>query len=106
MLRARANRIDQILRLRGGHNENHFVRRLFEGLQQRVGGFVGEHVRFIEDDDFVASARGRITHHVAQLANLIDAAIGGGVDLENIQRMPAAISRQESHSLQGEEVGP
>ena len=87
MLRARANRIGQIFRLRRGHHEDHFVRRLFERFQQRVGGFVGEHVRFVEDHDFVASAGGRVAHHVAQFAHLVDAAIGGGVDLNHVQRI-------------------
>src|SRR5260370_4239116 len=85
MLRARADRISEILRLRGGHNEERFVRRLLERLQQRVGSLVGEHVRFVEDDDLVAPAYRRITHHIAQLTNLVDASIGGGIDLENIQ---------------------
>src|SRR5260370_41048875 len=83
-LRARADRINQILRLRGGHNEDHFVRRLLERLQQRVGSLVGAHVRFVEDDDLVAPAYRRITHHIAQLTNLVDASIGGGIYLENI----------------------
>src|SRR5260370_34956441 len=84
MLRARADRINQILRLRGGHNEDHFVRRLLERLQQRVGSLVGEHVRFVEDDDLVAPAYRRITHHIAQLTNLANASLGGGIALETI----------------------
>ena len=87
MLRAGANGIGEILGLRRGHDENHFVGRLFERLEKRVGGFVGEHVGFVEDDDFVASAGGRVTHHVAQLANLVDAAIGGGVDFDHVERI-------------------
>ena len=44
---------------RRGHHENHFVGRLFESFQQRVRGFVGQHVRFVEDHDFVACRRAR-----------------------------------------------
>lgn len=41
---------------------------------------------FVEDYDFVA-ARGRsITDHFAELANLVDAAIRGGVNFENVER--------------------
>ena len=86
MLRARADRLDQIFGLRSGHDEDHFFRRLFEGLEQRVGSFVGEHVRFIEDDHLVASADRRVPHHIAQLANLVDASIGGGIDFQHVQR--------------------
>ena len=85
-LRARFDRVDKIFRASGGQDENDAFGRLFESLQQRVRGFVGELVSFVENHDFVA-ARGRsVTHHFAQLANLVDAAIGGGVNFENVER--------------------
>ena len=85
-LRARFDRVDEIFRARGGENEDDALGRLFESFQQRVRSFVGELVRFVEDHHFVA-ARGRsVTNHFAQLANLVDAAIGGGVDFENVER--------------------
>ena len=87
MLRARADRIDQILRLRRGHNEDDFIRRLLQCFQQRVRGLRGEHVRFVEQNHFVAPACRRVTDHVAQLANLVDAAIGCSVDLEHVERI-------------------
>ncbi len=88
MLRARADRVGQFVGLGGSHDEDHFVRRFLERLEQRVGSFVGEHVRFVEDDHFVASADRRIPHHIAQLANLVDASIGGGIDFQDVQRAP------------------
>ncbi len=107
MLRAGADRIDQIFGLRGGHDEDHFFGRLFQRFEQRVRSFVGKHVSFVENDDLVASAHGRISDHFAQLTDLIDAPIGSGVDFGARQAsFPAAISRHASHSLQGERVGP
>ena len=87
MLRARANGFGEILRLRRRHDENHFVGRFFERLEQRVRGLVGEHVRFVEDDDFVAAAGGRVAHHFAQLADLVDAAVGCRVDFDHVERI-------------------
>ena len=90
MLRTRPDRIGQIFRLRRRHDEDHFVGRLLERLQQRVRGFVGEHVRFVEDHDFVAAARGRVAHHFAQFANLIDAAVGCRVDFNHVEGISEA----------------
>ena len=85
-LRARFDRLDQILGARGGQNENDALGRLFESFQQRVRGFVGQLMRFVEDHDFVAAGGGRVAHHLAQFANLIDAAVRCGVDFENVER--------------------
>ena len=90
MLRARTNRIGQIFRLGRGHDEDDFVGRLFERLQQRVRGFVGEHVRFVEDHDFVAAAGGRVAHHLAQFADLVDAAVGCRVDFDHVEGISEA----------------
>ena len=106
MLRARANGVDEIFGLGRRHHEHDAVGRFFERLEQSVGGFAGEHVRFVEDDDFVARAGGSVADHFAEFANLVDAAIGGRVDLDDVERRAAAISLHESHSPQGSAVGP
>ena len=90
MLRARTDRIGQIFRLGRGHHENDFVGRLLERFQQRVRGFIGKHVRFVEDHDFVASAGGRVAHHLAQFADLVDAAVGGRVDFNHVEGISEA----------------
>ncbi len=84
MLRPRADGLRDVLRLRGRHHEDDMVRRLFERLEQRVEGGVGDLVRLVEDVDLVAVARRAVAGGVAQLANLVDATIGGGVDLDDI----------------------
>ena len=73
-----------VLGLRGRHHEDDVVGRLLERLEQRVEGRVGDLVRFVEDVDFVAVARRAVAGGVAQLANLVDAAVGGGVDLDDV----------------------
>ena len=112
MLRAGADGIGQILGLRRGHNEDDFIGRLLERFQKRVRGFRGEHVRFVEEDDLVAPAGGRVAHHVAQLAHLVDAAIGGGVNFEHVEGIArgdfaasvaliARFRRRAVHAIQG-----
>ncbi len=41
---------------------------------------------FVEDHHFAARRRRRVTHHLAQFANLVDAAVGGRVNLDDIER--------------------
>src|ERR1700732_5622611 len=85
-LRARFDRLDEIFRAGGGEDEDDTFGRLFESFQQRVRSFVGELMRFVENDDLVLARSGRVAHHLAKLANLIDAAVRGGVDFKNVER--------------------
>ena len=45
---------------------------------------LGDLVRFVDDEDFVAVARRPVADVLAQLAHLVDAAIGGGVDFDDV----------------------
>jgi hypothetical protein len=58
VLAARADGLGNILRLGGRHHEDDVVRRLLQGLQQRVEGRVGDLMGLVEDVDLVAIARG------------------------------------------------
>ena len=78
---------DEIFGTRGGENEDNAVRRLFQSFQERVRGFVGELVRFVEDDDFVAAGGGSVANHFAKLADLVNAAVGGSVNFDDIERV-------------------
>ena len=84
MLAARADGLRNVLGLGGGHHEDDVVGRLFQGFEQRVEGGIGDLVRLVEDVDLVAVARGTIAGGVAQFADLVDAAVGGGVDLDDV----------------------
>ena len=64
-------------------NTTHW-RRLLDGLEQRVEGLAGDLVGFVDDEDLVAVARRLVAHVLAQLAHLVDAAVGGRVDLDDV----------------------
>ena len=90
VLAARADGLRNVLRLGGRHHEDDVRRRLFQRLQQRVEGRLGNLVRFVEDVDLVAVARRSVARRIAQLANLVDAAIGGRVDLDHVDGVALA----------------
>ncbi len=90
VLTARADSLRDVLGLRGGHHEDDVRGRLFEGFEQGIEGGIGDLVRFIEQNDFEAVAGGAVAGGVAQLANLVDAAVGGGVDFEHIDGVAGA----------------
>src|SRR5437667_1143277 len=66
-------------------HEDDVRRRLLERLEQRVEGLARELVRLVDDVDLVLTLRRREAHLVAQIAHLIDTAIGCGVDLDEIE---------------------
>ena len=68
----------------GGEDELHIGRRLFEGFQQPVEGGGREHVHFVDDIDFVRRRGGRVFDRVDDLADVVDASIGGGVHLDDV----------------------
>ena len=106
-LRARLDRLDQIFGARRGQDENDALGRLFERFQQRVRGFVGELVRFVEDHDFVA-ARRRARSAPSRAARESGRCRGWKRRQFRARRAkcPAEISRQESQVLSGSGVGP
>ena len=68
----------------GGEDEKRARRRLFEGLQEAVERFFRQHVDFVDDVDLVA-CRGRcVAHAVHQLADVVDAGVGRGVHLQDV----------------------
>src|ERR1700733_11617476 len=89
-LAARTNRLRNILRLRGCQHENNMVRGLFQRLQQRVKCGVGNLVSFVEDVNLETISRRAITRGLAKFTDFIDAAIRGGVDLNDVDRVTGA----------------
>ncbi len=87
VLAARADRLGNVLRLRRGHHEDDVAGRLLQRLQQRIKRGIGDLVRLVEDVNLEAIARRAITGGLAQLANLVDATVGGGVNLDDIHRV-------------------
>ena len=90
VLAARADGLRDVFGLRGGQHEDHVAGRFLERLEQRIEGGVGDLVGFVEDVDLEAVARGTVAGGFAQFANLVDAAVGGGVDFDYIDRVAGA----------------
>ena len=74
----------QLLRIGGRKEELDVAGRLFQRLEQRVEGRAGEHVHFVDDVDLVAIARGQVPGGLAQRPHVVDAVVGGGIDLLHV----------------------
>src|SRR5205823_5011544 len=73
-------------RFGGREDEYHARRRLFENLEERIPGLSCEHVRFVDDIDLRAGVGARRVHRaLAQVARVIDAAVGSGVELYDVE---------------------
>ena len=84
---ALAARLDggrHLVRLGRRKDEHHMGRRLLQGLQQRIERLGGEHVHLIDDIDLVSAVHGRKLHGLPQLADLIDAAVRGRINLKHV----------------------
>src|ERR1700685_879703 len=84
MLAARTNCLRNILRLGSRHHEDDMPRWLLQRLQQRVGVCVGDLVRLVKDVNLETIACGTITRSLAELADLVDTAVGGCVNLNHV----------------------
>ena len=72
------------MRLGGGQDEERARRGFLQRLQQRVERLRGEHVDFVDDEDFVPVPGRKVADGLAQLPDFVDAAVGGRVDFEHI----------------------
>ncbi len=76
---------DHLPGIGGGEYEVHVGGRLFQRLQQRVEGLLGEHVHFVDDVDLVLALAGRVLDALEQVRpDLFDAVVGGAVDLQHV----------------------
>ena len=82
---ARADRADDALRFRGREDELDVLGRLLDELEQRVEALRGDHVGLVEDEDLVAVAGRSEGGTLAQVAGVVDAVVGGGVDLDDVE---------------------
>ena len=83
-LAARENRLRHLQRLGGGEDEDHVRRGLLQRLQQGVEGVGGQHVDFVDDVDLAGQHRRRVADRLAQLADVVDPAVAGAVDLDHV----------------------
>jgi hypothetical protein len=71
----------------GGHDKNGVGRRFLQGFQEGVKGVLSETVYFIDNENFIATQGGEIFNIFPEFPNLVDAAITGAVDLQDIKAM-------------------
>jgi hypothetical protein len=83
-LHAREDGLRQLVRIGGGKDEQRVRRRLFQRLEQRVEGAGRQHVDFVEDVELLFAAHRGVADRLAQLADVLDAVLRGGVDLLHI----------------------
>ena len=91
-LEPRQDRRRELLGMGRGEDEDDEVRRLLERLQERVPGVLRDLVGLIEDVDLPPQVRRGVVDPVAQLADVGDAAVARGVDLDEVHR-PALADR-------------
>ena len=89
---ARQHRHWNFLRVGGGENEFDMRRRLFQRLQHRIEGVVGQHVDFVDHVDLEARIGRRVHRLLQQLRHLVDAAVGRRVHLDVVDEA-AGINR-------------
>ena len=79
----------------GGEDEDDVRGRLFERLEQRVGGCAGQLVHLVDQVDLKARRAGLVVGTLAQFADVVDAAVAGGVDFDQVkaERVRAAVER-------------
>src|SRR5690242_1635276 len=90
MLASRADSLRDIFRLRGSEHKDDMARRLFEGLQQRVEGCIGNLMSFVQNVNLETIACRAITSRLAQLANLVNTTVCGCIDFDYIDRVSGA----------------
>jgi hypothetical protein len=88
------------------HDEGNVRRRFLQDFEKRIEGGRGQHVDFIDDEDFVPAAGRSVFGAFPQLPDIVDAGVRGCIDLEDVYRFPEAISWHEGQTLHGVIVGP
>ena len=84
-LTAAEDRRQHPLGVGGGQHEHHPRRRLLQGFQQGVEGCGGEHVALVHHIHLPARLHRREAGALDQLADVVHAGVGGGVDLDHIE---------------------
>src|SRR5690606_7357360 len=95
---ARQHRDQQLFRVGRREQELHVLRRFLQRLEQRVERLLGQHVDFVDQVDLVAAARGHVLRVVDQVADVVDAGIGGRVDLQQVD-VASGVDRQAGLAL-------
>jgi hypothetical protein len=90
VVRARADRADDLVGLGRREDELEVRRRLLDELEQRVEPLRRNHVGLIDDVDLVAAADGSEERPLAQIAGVVDTTVAGRIDLDDVDAAGAA----------------
>ena len=85
-LAARMNRRRDFLRIRRRQNKNSVRRRLLQRFQQRIERRCRQHMHLVDDIHLITALDRRKRNLLLQLLNLVNAAVGRSVNLQNIHR--------------------
>src|SRR5262249_2004039 len=68
----------------GGEDEFYMRGRLLQRLQERVEGALGQHVHLVDEVDLVARQQRFVARAFDDLADVVNAGVGGGVHFQHI----------------------
>src|SRR5262249_21668752 len=85
----RLDRPEYLLRLSRREHELDVVRRFLDELEQRVEAGRRDHVPLVDDVQLEATGNGREECPFPQVAGVVDAAVAGRVDLDDVDRAGA-----------------
>src|SRR5712691_5146308 len=71
----------------GRQDKDSIGRWFFQGLEQGIKRFGGKHMRLVKHIDLVLTCGGRHHDLFAQVANTVDPTIGGGINLDDVERV-------------------
>ena len=86
----RTDRADDALGFGRREDELDVLGRLLDELEQRVEALVRDHVGLVDDEDLVSVAHRREGGALAQVARVVDTAVRGRVDLDDVERTGAS----------------
>ena len=72
------------MKLRGCQNKQQMLRRLLDDFQQSVKGRDGQHMHLIDDIHPHLYLRRRIHSIIPEVTHIVNAIVGGGINLQNI----------------------
>src|SRR5581483_1927453 len=87
--------------LGGAEDEDGVGRRLFQRFQEGVPGGGGQLVRLVDDVDAEARLVWGVADPLSKLADVVDAAIAGGVDLHQVERGAGEAGAAEGAGVAG-----
>ena len=84
-LTTRSNSDRNFISIGGRHNKNDMFRRFFKGFKKCIKGGLRKHVNFVDNIDFVFTLAWRNNGLFAQIADIIDTSVAGGIDFDDVE---------------------